>query len=404
MILSHHNTFKRKAFKAKVIMKNLRSHHTIKPSYIREILQAATNTEVISLAGGLPAESSFPVEIFREATSRLLDDPTALQYSTTEGEHALRHWVAKRHKAESSQILITNGAQQAMDLVARTFIEAGDKVVVEVPAYLGALQVFQLARANIISIVQTPTGPDLEQLESAFQQRPKLFYAVPDFHNPTGCCWTGETRREVVNLAEKYGVMIMEDAPYRELRYSGLSLPSLYELAPEQVCHIGSFSKVAAPGLRLGFLCAGSHGQDQLISQVALVKQATDLHSSTFCQRLLLSYLKEPLYSSHIHKLQNHYRHRRDTLISALQRCLGSKVNVSCPEGGMFLWPTLPGVNTDELAKQALKKHVAIVPGSVFYPNQAIAANDKMRLNFTHATADLLIEGVERLSGVINTM
>ncbi len=377
----------------------------LKPSYIREILQAATNDEVISLAGGLPAETSFPYEQLRKAASIVLTDPTALQYSITEGEPELRQWVATYLDADINQILITSGAQQAMDLVTRALIQPGDGVVVEAPAYLGALQIFTLARANIIAIEQTSTGPDLNQLESAFQRGPKIFYAVPDFHNPTGCCWPKATRKKVLALASQYGVAIIEDAPYRELRYGGTTVPSLYELAPERVCHTGSFSKTTAPGLRLGFLCANK----ALLSQVSLIKQATDLHSSTLCQRLLLSCLQEPFYSAHINGLRNDYRHRRNTLVAALQDQLGDKISFEIPEGGMFLWLSLASGNTDKLADQCPGSNVVVVPGSVFYPDKQHGCGvdkplNKIRLNFTHTKPELLTEGVKRLAAVINGM
>lgn len=381
-------------------MNDLNPAHKTRPSYIRNILQAATNSEMISLAGGLPAESCFPIEKFHEAVSRVLADPSALQYSGTEGEPELRQWLANYLNTESARILITNGAQQAMDLLARSLLQPGDAVVIETPAYLGALQVLDLAQANIIAIDQTATGPDLNQLETAFKQQPKLFYAVPDFHNPTGCCWSALVRCEVVALAEKYQVTIIEDAPYRELRYSGTTLTSLYDLSPEQVCRIGSFSKVAAPGLRLGYLCASK----SVVANVSLIKQATDLHSSTLCQRLLLSCLQEPFYRDHLIHLKEDYRRRRNTLVNALRDTLGTKVDFLIPQGGMFLWVTANHYDTDELAERALSKKIAIVPGSVFYPHNSSATMNKMRLNFTHATPQLLIKGVERLATVINAL
>ncbi len=396
-------------------MRNSQPENLVQPSYIREILQAATSAEMISLAGGLPATSSFPTERMREAVSIILDDPTALQYSTTEGEPELRHWIAESLNieplnAESStpthtdinQILITNGAQQAMDLVARTLLKAGDKVVVEAPAYPGALQVFNLARASIIPVDQESTGPNLQQLEAAFKQQPKLFYAVPDFHNPTGCCWSISVRHEVTSLAKKYQVTIVEDAPYRALRYSGETLPSLYQLSPEGVFHIGSFSKVTAPGLRLGYLCAGSKASESVISDIAVVKQTTDLHSSTFCQRLLLACLQEPFYTEHLLKVRQDYHHCRDTLAKALADQLGDQMSFSMPEGGMFLWLSVNNIDSDLIAARALDNNIAIVPGSVFYPEQSSKRSNKIRLNFSHSNPTLLTEGVKRLAGVIN--
>ncbi|MBV1932436.1 MAG: PLP-dependent aminotransferase family protein [Porticoccaceae bacterium] len=395
-------------------MRNSQPKHLVQPSYIREILHAATSPEMISLAGGLPATSSFPTERMREAVSVILDDPTALQYSTTEGEPELRRWIAESLNSESlntesstpthtdiNQILITNGAQQAMDLVARTLLKAGDKVVVEAPAYPGALQVFNLARANIIPVDQESAGPNLKQLEAAFRQQPKLFYAMPDFHNPTGCCWSVSVRREVISLAKKYQVTIIEDAPYRALRYSGETLPSLYQLSPEGVFHIGSFSKVAAPGLRLGYLCADSKVGESAISDITVVKQTTDLHSSTFCQRLLLACLQEPFHTEHLLMVRQDYRHRRDTLAKALTDQLGDQVSFAMPEGGMFLWLGVNNIDSDLIAARALDNNIAIVPGSVFYPGHHSKKTNKIRLNFSHATPALLTEGIKRLAGVI---
>ncbi len=397
-------------------MNNTTAHPSLKPSYIREILEAATNAETISLAGGLPATNSFPAARIRDAASKILEDPGALQYSTTEGEPELRHWIADSLSAAFNtgidQILITNGAQQAMDLIARTLLEPGDNVVVEVPAYLGALQVFNLARANILAIEQTTTGPDLNELEAAFRQQPKLFYAVSDFHNPTGVCWPLEKRQQVIALAKQYRVSILEDAPYRDLRYSGRTLPTLYELASEQTYHIGSFSKVVAPGLRLGYLCAksgaGLGDAGSAISQMAIVKQTTDLHSSNLCQRLLMSCLQEPFYSEHLNRLRKQYRRQRDTLVQAVHEYLGERVDFSVPEGGLFLWLSTLNLDTDKLAECALRQDIAIVPSSVFYPklgaHTKAMAKHKMRLNFSHSGPACLVEGVKRLASVIESI
>jgi 2-aminoadipate transaminase len=392
-------------------MQFARHLNDFKPSYIRTILQAATEPGVISLAGGLPSEENFPLELLQQASASVLSDPQALQYGITEGEPNLREWIVNSMSTETvstetldlrrDQVLISSGSQQAMDLLVRSLIDPGDGVVMEAPSYLGALQVFHLARANVVSVEQTDSGPDLNQLEAIFsQRRPKLFYTVTDFHNPTGCCWSLQTRQNVLQLAQRYGVTILEDAPYRNIRFSGKQLPSLFELAPEQVCYLGSFSKTVTPGLRLGYLCASP----DIIEMVARVKQAADLHSSTLCQRLLLPVLKSRQYQNHLNTLKCDYRERRDVLAGALNHYLNGKVSFSLPEGGMFIWARLLNVNTTVLAENALKKKVAIVPGSVFYEGDTSEGSEYIRLNFTHGAPAMLEQAVERLSDVISNI
>lgn len=378
----------------------------LRPSYIRTILQAATAPGMISLAGGLPAEQNFPLQAMREAAEQVLQDASSLQYANTSGEPELRQWVAEHLQSEPTAILITNGAQQALDLIARALLNPGDSVVMEAPSYLGALQVFEIARAKLLTVDQLTQGPDLEQLETLFRsQRPTLFYAIPDFHNPTGCCWSLQVRQAVVALAEKYQVLIVEDAPYRQLRYSGTSLPSLLELAPHQVCHLGSFSKIAAPGLRLGYLCANP----EIIAGTTRVKQATDLHSSTLGQRLLLACLQHPSHAQHLDNTTTLYRQRRDVLAQALEQTLNGQLRFELPEGGMFLWATTQAYDTDVLAQQTLAANVAIVPGSAFFasansiespPRQG--GRNSMRLNFSHGSPEQLREAVRRIGSVLN--
>lgn len=365
----------------------------LKPSYIRTILHAATAPGMISLAGGLPSQHVLPVQILQQTLTQLADQPSTLQYGSTEGEPELRQWVANTMNIEDSQVLITSGAQQALDLVIRSLVDEGDTVVVEAPSYLGVLQIFQLARATIITVAQKEQGPDLDQLERVFsKQRPIVFYAVADFHNPTGCCWSLPVRRHVVALARRYGVTLIEDAPYRSLRYSGDDLPCLYQLAPDTVLHIGSFSKTVAPGLRLGYLCA-----DSGVNDFARVKQAVDLHSSTLTQRVLVAMLTSGFYQQHLSKLKQHYRQRCDALALALRCEFNETIDFMLPEGGMFIWATLSDVSAAALAERGLANGVAIVPGDVFYDDSVSTDQQCIRLNFTHGDPASLKEGVRRL-------
>ncbi len=292
--------------------------------------------------------------------------------------------------------IVCTGSQQGLDLIARTFLNVGDSVVVESPSYLGALQVFGIAQARIETVEQTSTGPDLDELETLLRQKPiKLFYTVPDFHNPTGICWSLDTRKAVATLCQRHGVVLVEDAPYRELRFSGEALPMVSSFCPEQSLVLRSFSKVATPGMRLGLLT----GPAPWVESIAIVKQAADLHSSQPMQAVLLKLLSHIGFTEHLGSLCALYGARYEQLSQRLQQ-LGDGYEFCAVQGGMFVWLKVPGGDPMAIAKAALENGVAIVPSTVFYTLGAInegKAESAFRLNFSHAHHEQLATAVERL-------
>ena len=381
-------------------MKLARSLQSLKPSYIREILAAAKAPHMISLAGGLPAEDTFPMHILAPIMTQLAQHPSLFQYGPTQGYEPLLAYCDQHfayHPTHTS--LITTGSQQGLDLIARAYLDAGDAIVMEAPSYLGALQVFELAQARILPVAQTSTGPDLTQLEAYFAKHsPKLFYAVPDFHNPTGVCWSHATREHVATLCQRYGVVLLEDAPYRELRFSGESLPMVSEFCPEQAVVLRSFSKYVSPGMRVGVIT----GPERFISPLITLKQAADLHSSVPMQALLLETLMHSDFPQHIQAIRTLYQVRYQVLIGALAEqlphCAATPI-----DGGMFVWLTLPRCDVEQLAAHLLQQGVAVVPGSVFYPADVGAPPCcAVRLSFTHAEPDALVEGVSRIAAVMS--
>jgi len=370
----------------------------MKPSYIREILSAASANGVISLAGGLPASSHLPIELIQHNLSSTLLKPELYQYGETTGyAPLLEHLKYQYAFSDTHKSFITTGSQQALDLIARAFLNTGDGVVVEAPSYLGALQVFELVQANIISIAQTKNGPDLNNLETVFASgKVKLFYAVPDFHNPTGVVWTLETRQRVAELCETYNIAFIEDAPYRELRFCGEVLPLVSSLCPQQSWVLRSFSKIAFPGIRLGF----ATGPKDLIEPLIKVKQAADLHSSIPMQAVLLNLLQHPDFEAHLKGLCDLYHERYQTLSMELIHSLSSEFSFEPIEGGMFLWLKTPGHNPIELAQAALNNGVAIVPGNAFYQHLS-NASPAIRLNFSNSNPEQLHKAVQRLAQVL---
>lgn len=366
----------------------------LKPSYIREILQATQQPEMISFAGGLPDASLFPMAQLGLATTHLANDRAAFQYGVSAGLEPLRDWIKQHHHCgKNNDVLITTGSQQALDLIARTYLNPGDTVLVESPSYLGALQVFQLAEAQIILIPQTDSGIDTALLAKLIDEhQPKLFYAVPDFHNPTGSRWPAETRQQVARILSHSHTRLIEDAPYAELNYDGEWLPSVTSLCTGPYFFLSSFSKTVTPGVRIGYVVCDPESHKALLR----VKQATDLHSSLPMQQLVLNTLSQTTMSQHLPAIRAAYANKRDRLVNALQDTFGDKARFTVPCGGMFLWVVFHHCDTEILAKRGLEEGVAIVPGKAFCPN-AEQFGDAARLNFTHATAEQITAGVARL-------
>ncbi|UTT86596.1 PLP-dependent aminotransferase family protein [Vibrio pelagius] len=376
-------------------MEIAKSLQQIQSSYIREILAAASDKNVISLAGGLPDEQTFPIELMKPTLENLANMPEVFQYGSTAGYGPLIDHLSDTYQLpESHTAMICTGSQQGLDLIARAYVDPGDTVVMEAPSYLGAMQVFGLVQANIVTVSQTEFGPNLDELEACFkQQAPKMFYAVPDFHNPTGVCWTLESRQQVAALCEQYNVAFIEDAPYRELRFTGSELPLVSSFCPDHSIVLRSFSKIASPGLRIGAVT----GKRSYLEPLIKVKQGADLHSSVPMQALLLGLLKHQDFGLHMENIRSLYKSRYEVLFSELEQKLPQGCVLKPVDGGMFIWVEIPECDTFELAKSLLGNGVAVVPSPVFYPD-ANGARAALRLNFTNANPDELREAVSRLA------
>lgn len=382
-------------------MEIARSLQQVKSSYIREILAAASDNSVISLAGGLPDEKTFPIDLMKPTLESLANMPEVFQYGSTAGYEPLLQFLNGYFKLpETHTAMITTGSQQGLDLIARAYVDPGDKVVMEAPSYLGAMQVFGLVQANIVTVSQTEFGPNLIELEQCFaEHQPKMFYAVPDFHNPTGVCWSLESRQKVAELCIQYDVALIEDAPYRELRFSGEALPLVSDFCPQNSIVLRSFSKIASPGLRIGVVT----GKTRYLEPLIKIKQGADLHSSVPMQALLHGLLNHDNFETHISTICELYKARYNVMYAELERQLPENCVLRPVNGGMFVWVEIPQCDTFELAKSLLANGVAVVPSPVFYP-EGSEVKAALRLNFTNATPEELKVAVKRLVGVLNKL
>ena len=378
----------------------------MKASAVREILKVAERPDVLSFAGGLPAPELFPVEAIAQAHADVLADDgrAALQYSTTEGYGPLREWIAS-HLAErdlhvaTDQVLITNGSQQGIELVAKMMLDPGDVVLVENPSYLAALQTFSGFEVNFAVVGSDNDGMRVDDLERVVAERkPKLIYLVPNFQNPKGTTLSLERRHALVRFAQRHRILILEDNPYGELRFRGEHLPSLASLDTEGVVlNLGSFSKTLAPGLRLGFAV----GPRELIRHLTVIKQATDLHTATLAQRAAARLLTRFDFNANLEQLRGVYGERCETMLASLEKYMPAGTRWTRPEGGMFIWVELPrGMSADALFPLALDKRVAFVPGSPFFASEP--RSEFMRLNYSNRPPELIDEGMRRLGAVIS--
>lgn len=389
------------------------AHRTraIKSSTIRELLKLTQDPEVISLAGGLPAPELFPVERFKDACRTILDThPTAaLQYGATEGYSPLREMIASNVKrygidASADNVLITSGSQQALDLVAKLLINEGDTLLVEAPTYLGALQAFNVFGAEYVSVPTDHEGIRTDCMDEAFQCGPKFMYLLPNFQNPAGLTMSLERRKEVVRMSNQHGIPIIEDDPYGQLRYSGDHVTPLFVLDRENVhgddhyrmgnvIYMSTFSKLLAPGLRLGWIVA----PPDVVSKLVQIKQGADLHTSTFSQAVAYEVARDGFLDEHVKKIRAVYGERRDVMLDSLERYFPPEASWTRPEGGLFLWVTLPdGMDAMDLFHTAIENKVAFVPGASFYPDESEGARH-LRLNFSNSTPDRIREGIRRL-------
>jgi 2-aminoadipate transaminase len=380
----------------------------LRSSAIRELLKVTESRDVISFAGGLPAPQLFPIPAFQEACSKLLTESgeTALQYGTTEGYRPLREFVASKYRDEGTavtveNVLVTASSQQGLDLLGKLFLDPGDRVVVEAPSYVGALQAFQMYGAEFLPVPIDDDGARCDFVEKALQSDPKFAYFVPNFQNPSGVTLSLSRRMRILAMADQHGVPIVEDDPYQELRFEGEGVTSLLSLDQQSrgglsgnVIHLGTFSKILSPGLRLGWVVAPA----EIIAKLVLLKQGTDLHTSTFNQMLAYEMVSAGLLQRHIPEIRHVYRERCNVMLNALEEFCPPGVAWTRPHGGLFLWVTLPaGVDSRVVLEAALQQHVAFVPGDAFFPNPELGSR-YMRLNFSNAAPERIREGIRRLS------
>lgn len=377
----------------------------VKKSYIREILKVTQHPEVISFAGGLPNPDTFPVNEISKASQKVLesDGKNVLQYSTTEGYEPLRQYICDRYykryklKVDPSEILITTGSQQALDLIGKVFLDKEDSVVIEKPGYLGAIQSLSVFEPNFVSVTLEEDGICIKELKEAISKyNPKLYYAVTNFQNPSGLTYSQEKLENVAEILKDTDTIMVADDPYGELRYSGEEVPSIRNFIKENSILLGSFSKIAAPGLRLGWVCANHEIMDKLIT----AKQAADLHTSYFSQRVLYQYLIDNDLDEHIAEIRELYKNQQGIMLNAIKEYFPPEVKFTSPEGGMFLWVTLPeGISALSLLDECAKANVAFVPGDPFYVDTENV--NTMRLNYTNSTEEEIITGIKRLASVI---
>ena len=363
-------------------------------SPVREIFRKVDLSAICSFAGGYPSAETFPMEEVPGLSARVLEKygSKALQYGATQGVPELRQALSERYAVPPENIQITTSSQQGIDVLTRILVDPGDVVLTTAPTYLGALQSFRAYRADVrcmeTILDDMETCPD--------DRRVKFIYVIPDFNNPSGETMTLEQRQAVISLAEKLDCIIVEDAPYRELRYSGRSVTSIYDLAPERTVHLGSFSKIFAPGFRLGWMT----GPQEVLEQVYVCKQALDLCPPVFDQYLALEYLSSGALDKNLQKTIDLYRRRRDLMLSLLDKYMPEGVSWTRPEGGLFLFLTLPeGMDTVALYDRALAAGVAYVAGSFFYPDGS--HRNTMRLNFSFIDINRMEEGVRLLAQLL---
>ncbi|GAA5513149.1 2-aminoadipate transaminase [Deinococcus carri] len=375
-------------------------------SAIREILKITQQPDVISFAGGLPAPELFPLEDVRRAADAVLTryGPAALQYSTTEGHLPLREWIAARDGIRPANVQIVTGSQQGLDLLGKILIDEGDVVLVEAPTYLGALQSFQPYGPRYVELPTDEHGIDTDALEEVLRATPaKLLYAIPNFQNPTGRTLSLERRRRLLELTAQYGVLVIEDDPYGQLRFTGEELPSLYQLGlelaggPEQshVIYSSSFSKTLVPGLRDAWVQAAQ----PIIEKLIQAKQGADLHTPTLNQMIITELVGDVL-PRQIETVKKAYGERAQDMVARLREHFPAGVSFTTPEGGMFLWVTVPeSIDTVPLLAQAVARKVAFVPGSPFYALGG--GHNTMRLSYSSATPEQIDTGIRALGETI---
>ena len=374
-------------------------------SVVREILKLTQQKDIISFGGGMPSADSFPAEELRLAAEKafLEDSNLTLQYGVSEGYLPLRKYIVNWMQQKGMDItvdnvLILSGSQQGLDLMSKAFLNADDQVVVESPSYLSAFQIFNLYQAQFLMVPSDLSGMEVDKLEAMLEEnKPKLLYVIPTFQNPTGITMTLERRKKLLEIAAKHNVIIIEDDPYGWLRYEGEELPTLKALDKnDQVVYLGSFSKIVSPGLRVGFAI----GDPAILGKMVIGKQTTDVHTNNLAQRMIHSFCTDSSLEGHIEKIGVMYKEKRDLMLSAMDKYFPTELTWTRPEGGLFIWATLPeGLNSKELLEKAIQAKVAIIPGEPFFADGSV--KNTFRLNFSNADKALIEVGIEKLGKTI---
>lgn len=377
-------------------------------SFIRNILKVTDSPNVISFAGGLPNPISFPVEKLRESVNRAIDEDGSklFQYSTTNGYAPLRQYIADKYNRQydlditAEDIIITTGSQQALTLLGQVLVNEGDGIIIEEPGYLGAIQAFMLAQPTFYPVTLEQDGLNIQELERACEQpNAKFLYTVPNFQNPTGLTYTQEKRDAVYDVLKKYpDIVLIEDDPYGELRFEGTALSYIGGKRLPNSVILGSFSKTVAPGMRIGFIISKNK---ELMNHVETAKQAADLHTNIFSQYVLYDYLTNNEYGEHVAKIIALYKEQATAMLQALEKYMPETITWTKPEGGMFIWMTLPeGTSALDLFSEAMEADVAFVPGDPFYTGTTNVPT--LRLNYTSSTPEVIEEGIKRLASIFN--
>lgn len=382
----------------------------MKRSVIRELLKLTQKKDLISFAGGLPAVDTFPIEQLKNICTEVLEiqGAQALQYGATEGDTRLREILVERYRAnglniELDNLVITTASQQALDLIPKIFINPGDKIICGLPTYLGGLSAFGNYGAEFIGIKLDDKGERADLMEKALEElkakgeKPKFIYLVPDFQNPAGITMPESRRLEIIALARKYDVLIVEDSPYRELRFNGKPQKTIYELeGTGQVILLGTMSKIFVPGFRIGWVVA----HPEIIDKIVVAKQATDLCTSPFLQKISAQYIEKGYFDQNLKSIINSYRDKRDGMLAAFKKYMPKGVSWTEPEGGLFLFLTLPEhMDAEKLFAVAIEENVAFVLGQVFHCDGS--GRNTMRINFSFMSKELNEEGVRRLANAI---
>lgn len=374
----------------------------LQSSFIREILKITQRPEIISFAGGLPSPATFPVEHMKAAYDKVLstNGKVALQYGPTDGYPLLREWIANslstaNCKILPEQVLMTSGSQQALDLLGKVLIDEGSRVLVETPSYLGALQAFSVYRPEFKSVATDDHGLVPSSID-AVAKGARMLYALPNFQNPTGRSLSIERRQELVETCARHGIPLIEDDPYGALSYKGEPYPKMLNMNPDGVIYMGSFSKVLTPGIRLGYVVAPL----PLVRRLELAKQAADLHTAQLTQMVVYEVVKDGFLEQHIPSIRTLYANQCQAMLDAMAECFPSGVTWTKPEGGMFIWVTLPKhIDAMKLLDQAIAAKVAFVPGAPFYANEP--ETNTLRLSFVTVPPERIREGVAVLGKLI---